>query len=415
MAELKSDFLRILQERGFLYQATHLEELDAKALSGTLVGYTGADPTANSLHVGHLMQVMALRWMQKTGHQPIALVGGGTAKVGDPTDKTESRKMLSVADIDANISGIASAFERLLDFSPGKAILVNNAEWLDKLEFIPFLRDVGSHISVNRMLSFDSVRSRLEREHPLTLLEFNYSVMQAYDFVELNRRYGCTVQMGGSDQWTNMVSGVDLGRRITGNDMFAFTWELLTTSSGQKMGKTAGNAVWLNADRTSPYDFYQYWRNSEDDSVARLLKIFTDLPMDEIGRLAALRGQEVNEAKKVLALEVTTLLHGRGAAEDAAATARSTFEDGAMAAGLPTIEVGKDIFGTTIADLAVLAGLAASKGEARRLIKQGGITINGERPADDLDVVSLKHVQGADDQTIKISAGKKRHVLVHIA
>ncbi len=411
----QSDFMQVMHERGFLYQATHLEELDAKAKAGPIVGYTGADPTANSLHVGHLMQVMALRWLQKTGNTPIALVGGGTTKVGDPTDRADSRGIMSDDEVAANMPGIRSIFERLLDIGPGKGIIVNNADWLEKLEYIPFLRDVGRHVSVNRMLSFDSVRTRLDREQPLTLLEFNYSVMQAYDFVELNRRFGCTLQMGGSDQWTNIVSGVDLGRKVTGAEMFAFTWELLTTASGQKMGKSAGNAVWVNADRTSPYEFYQYWRNVEDSSVVRLLKVFTDLPLDEIARLGALQGQEINEAKKVLALESTTLVHGRAAAEDAAETARSAFEEGALAGGLPTIEVdGIDIMGTTIADLAVLAGLAASKGEARRLIKQGGLTINGKRPAGELDVVDPKHVLGLVDRTIKIGVGKKRIVLVRV-
>ena len=415
MAAFKSDFLNVLQERGFLYQASDLAALDEMAAAGPITGYNGFDATADSLHVGHLLPIMMLRWMQKTGHRPIALMGGGTTKIGDPSDKTEMRRMLSDADIAGNIAKIQTVFDRYLEFGTDKAILVNNAEWLDRLEYLPFLRDVGKHFSINRMLTFDFVRNRLDRDLPLTFLEFNYIILQAYDFVELNRRYGCVLQTGGGDQWGNMVYGVELGRKISGTTLVALTSPLLSTASGLKMGKTAGNAVWLNADRLSPYDFYQFWRNTEDADVGRFLKLFTEMRLDEIARLEALQGSEINEAKKVLALEVTALCHGPDAAGKAAATAREAFEQGAMAEGLPTIEIAaEDLIGLQLAELAVRAGLATSKGEARRLIKQGGLTINDRKPAGEMDVLGPAMIMGLDDKVLKLSAGKKRHVLVRV-
>ena len=409
---MKSDFLRTLQERGFLYQATHLEELDALAAKQAITAYVGFDATADSFHVGNLVQINLMRWMQKTGHNPILLLGGGTTKIGDPSGKDEMRKLRSDEEIDANIDRLKSTFTKFVQFDAtnNAARLVNNAEWLDELKYIPFLRDVGKHFSVNRMLTFDTIKSRLEREQPLSFIEFNYMVLQAYDFAELHRRYECVLQTGGADQWGNIVSGVELGRRLVKGELYGLTTPLITTSSGAKMGKTASGAVWINRDRLSPYEYYQFWRNTEDGDVARFLKLFTELPMDEIARLEKLQGQEINEAKKILALEATTLCHSRSDAEAAAETARAAFEDGAMAEGLPTIErAATDIVGKTIADLVVDAGLAASKGEARRLIKQGGIAVNGERIGDEFAVVEPAHVI---DDIIKLSAGKKRHVLV---
>jgi tyrosyl-tRNA synthetase len=409
----KSEFLRVIMERGFFHQASDLEGLDAQMAKGQITAYNGFDATADSLHIGHLLPIMMLRWLQKTGHRPIALMGGGTTKIGDPTDKTEARPMLSDATISSNIEHIKHVFDRFLTFGPNGAILVDNAEWLDKLEYIPFLRDVGRHFSINRMLTFDSVRLRLEREQSLSLLEFNYMILQSYDFVELYRRYGCTLQTGGSDQWGNMVYGVELGRRAAQADLFVMTAPLLTTASGAKMGKTAGNAVWLNEDRLSPYDYYQYWRNTEDADVGRFLKLFTELPLDEIARLEVLQGAEINEAKKVLALEATALCHGREKAELAAATARETFEQGNSAAGLPTISLAASELagGKLIADLAVAAGLAQSKGEARRLIKQGGLSLNDVVVTDEMQQATAADVL---DGQIKLSAGKKRHVLVKV-
>ena len=415
MAQFKSDLLNVLNERGYLYQATDLEALDELAAKGPITAYNGFDATADSLHVGHLLPIMMLRWLQKTGHRPIALMGGGTTKIGDPSDKNEMRRMLGEDDIASNIAKIQTVFQRYLSFDGDRALLVNNAEWLDRLEYLPFLRDVGRHFSINRMLTFDFVRSRLDRDLPLTFLEFNYIILQAYDFVELNRRFGCVLQTGGGDQWANMVSGVELGRKVAGTSLYALTSPLLSTASGQKMGKTAGNAVWLNADRLSAYDFYQYWRNTEDADVGRFLKLFTELPLDEIARLEALQGSEINEAKKVLALEATVLCHGQENAQQAAATARETFEQGTMAEGLPTIEIGSvGLIGMPIAELAVRAGLASSKGEARRLIKQGGLTVNNVKPAGDLDVLAPETIMGLDDKTLKLSVGKKRHVLVRV-
>src|SRR4051794_17206830 len=341
MTEPRSDFLRIVTERGFLHQCTDLAALDERMSKGVVTAYVGFDATADSLHVGHLLSIMLLRWMQKTGHRPIVLMGGGTTKVGDPSGKDESRQLLDDAAIGRNIAGIRETFTRFLTFGEGPtdAVLANNADWLDALRYIPFLRDVGRHFTINRMLTFDSVRMRLDREQPLTFLEFNYMILQAYDFVELNRRYGCVLQGGGSDQWGNIVNGVELGRRIAGAEMFGLTTPLLTTASGAKMGKTAAGAVWLNPDRLSPYDYWQFWRNTEDGDVGRFLRLFTDLPLDEIVRLEALPGAGINEAKKVLALEAPRRLQGEGAAAGAAEPARRTFEQGGLGEGLPTVAV----------------------------------------------------------------------------
>ncbi len=342
MTKFKSDFLRILSERGFIHQMSDETGLDDLLAKESVTAYIGYDPTASSLHVGHLMQIMMLRWFQQTGHQPISLMGGGTGMVGDPSFKEEARKLMTIETIEENIASIKSCFSHYLDYNNGPkggALMINNAEWLRPLNYLEFLRDVGRHFSVNRMLSFDSVKTRLDREQSLSFLEFNYMILQAYDFVELNQRYGCRLQMGGSDQWGNIINGIDLGHRMGTPQLYALTAPLLTTSSGAKMGKSASGAVWLNADLLPVYDFWQYWRNTEDADVVRFLKLFTILPMDEIARLAALGGSEINEAKKILATEVTTLLHGRDAAEQAAETARKTFEEGALADTLPTVEV----------------------------------------------------------------------------
>ena len=340
MSAYKSDFLRILAERGFIHQVSDAEDLDAKATDGPITAYVGFDATAPSLHIGNLLTIMMLRWLQKSGHRPIALMGGGTSKIGDPSGKDTTRSLLSDAQIESNIASIRNVFSRFLDFGAGTgAVMANNAEWLDQLHYIPFLRDVGRHFTINKMLTFDSVKLRLEREQPLTFLEFNYMILQAYDFVELHKRHGCVLQMGGSDQWGNIVNGIDLGRRLLNVQLFALTTPLLTTSSGSKMGKTETGAVWLNAEMMSPYDYWQFWRNCEDGDVGRLLKLFTELPLEEIARLGRLKGQELNEAKKILATETTALLHGRAAAEQAAETARRTFEEGALAETLPTVEI----------------------------------------------------------------------------
>src|SRR5450432_81774 len=338
MSAYKSDFLNILAERGFIHQLSEPDALDARALTSPITAYIGFDCTAASLHIGSLLPIMMLYWLQQTGHKPVALMGGGTTRVGDPSGKDESRRILTDEQIEQNLTGIRAIFSKFLKFegAGGNAVMANNADWLNKLNYIDFLRDVGRHFSVNRMLAFDSVKMRLERQQELSFLEFNYMVLQAYDFVELNKRHGCVLQMGGSDQWGNIVSGIDLGRRMSNVQLFALTSPLITTGSGAKMGKTAAGAVWLNADLVSPYDYWQYWRNTEDGDVARFLKLFTVLPLDEIARLAVLKGQELNEAKKVLATEATALLHGRDAADAAAETARSTFEEGALAASLPT-------------------------------------------------------------------------------
>lgn len=414
MSAYKSDFLQVLESRGFIHQVSEPDALDALALKGPITGYIGFDCTAASLHVGHLLQIMMLRWMQQTGHRPIALMGGGTTRVGDPSGKDESRKILTTADIANNLEGIRTVFTKFLTFGDGKsdALMLNNDDWLAPLNYIDFLRDVGKHFSVNRMLSFDSVKLRLERQHELSFLEFNYMLLQAYDFVELHKRTGCVLQMGGSDQWGNIVNGIDLGRRMAGAQLFALTSPLLTTSSGAKMGKTAAGALWLNADLVSPYDYWQYWRNTEDADVVRFLKLFTVLPLDEIARLAALQGQDINEAKKILATEATALVHGREAATAAAETARKTFEEGAIAQDLPTLEIPRAELesGTAVLGHFVKAGLVASNGEARRQIKAGGLRVNDVAVTDEKMVLSLKDLTA--EGVIKLSMGRKRHVLL---
>jgi tyrosyl-tRNA synthetase len=411
MSAYKSDFLRILAERGFIHQVSDAEGLDAKAAGGPITAYIGFDATAPSLHIGNLLTIMMLQWLQKTGHRPIALMGGGTSKIGDPSGKDTTRTLLTNVQIDRNIASIRTVFSRFLDFEAG-AIMANNADWLDRLEYIPFLRDVGRHFTINKMLTFDSVKLRLEREQPLTFLEFNYMILQAYDFVELYKRHGCILQMGGSDQWGNIVNGIDLGRRLLNVQLFALTTPLLTTSSGSKMGKTETGAVWLNADAMSPYDYWQFWRNCEDADVGRLLKLFTELPLDEIGRLALLKGQELNEAKKVLATEATALLHGRAAAEQAAETARRTFEEGALAETLPTVEIpsGKLEPALSVLDAALHVGLVSSKSEARRQIKGGGLRVNDVAVGDEKMVLTPRDL--TPEGVIKLSLGRKRHVLL---
>ncbi len=410
MSGLSSDFLRVLTERGFVHQCT-----DTAALAkGPVTAYIGFDATADSLHVGSLVQIMLLRWLQKTGHRPIVLMGGGTTKIGDPSDKDEARQLLTNEKIDQNIAGIRRVFDAYLTFGDGPtdAILANNADWLDTLAYIPLLREVGRHFTINRMLTFDSVRLRLDREQPLTFLEFNYMILQAYDFVELNRRHGCVLQMGGSDQWGNIVNGMELGRRMKDAALFGLTTPLITLASGAKMGKTASGAVWLSPERLSPYAFWQFWRNTEDADVGRFLRLFTELPLDEIARLETLRGAEINEAKKILAFEATRLCHGAGAAEQAAVTARRTFEDGAAAEGLPTVGIPRARLeaGAKLVDLLRETGLVPSNGEARRLIRQGAIRLN------DAPVTDEAATLGADaldaDGAAKLSAGKKKHALV---
>ena len=414
MSHFKSDFLRVLSERGFIHQVSEPEQLDALAASQRVTAYIGYDCTAPSLHVGHLLPTMMLYWMQQTGHRPIALMGGGTTRVGDPSGKDESRQMRTVEEIEANKTSIKQVFSKVLEFGDGAsdAIMVDNADWLLKLGYIDMLRDVGRHFSVNRMLAMDSVRLRLEREQEMSFIEFNYMVCQSYDYVELARRYGTCLQMGGSDQWGNIINGVELGRRMGTHQLYALTTPLLTTSSGEKMGKTANGAVWLNADMFSPWDFWQYWRNSEDADVGRFLRRFTVLPMDEIKRLEALEGAEINEAKKVLANEATALLHGRAAADEAAETARKTFEEGAISDNLPTITVSsaelKD--GVGLLALFVRAGLAGSNGEARRHVQGGAIKLNDVTVTDDKTLVNAGYLN--DDGVIKLSLGKKKHVLV---
>jgi tyrosyl-tRNA synthetase len=414
MSTYKSDFLRVLAERGFIHQVSEPEALDALAARARVTAYIGFDCTAASLHVGSLLPIMMLYWMQQTGHRPIALMGGGTTRVGDPSGKDESRRILTDDDINQNLAGIRAIFSKFLKFGdgPGDAIMANNADWLNKLNYIDFLRDVGRHFSVNRMLSFDSVKLRLDRQQELSFLEFNYMILQAYDFVELYKRTGCVLQMGGSDQWGNIVNGIDLGRRMVNAQLFALTSPLITTSSGAKMGKTAAGAVWLNADLVSPYDYWQFWRNTEDGDVERFLKLFTVLPLNEIARLAALRGQEINEAKKVLATEATTLVHGRDAASQAEETARKTFEEGSLAESLPTIEFPRDNLeaGYGVLSAAARAGLVFSTGEARRQVKSGGLKVNDETVTDEKLVLTAGHV--TPEGVIKLSLGKKRHVLL---
>ena len=409
----KSEFLAALIERGYLHQCSDLEGLDAKARAGELIAYIGFDCTAPSLHVGSLLPIMMLSWLQKTGGKPVPLMGGGTTRVGDPSGKDEARKILSIEAIEENKDGIKRVFSKFLKFGDGKtdAVMPDNAEWLTKLNYIDFLRDVGRHFSVNRMMSMDSVKLRLERDQELSFIEFNYMCLQAYDFVELNKRYGCIAQMGGSDQWGNIVTGIDLGRRMGTPQLYALTSPLLTTASGQKMGKTHSGAIWLEADMCSPWDYWQFWRNAEDADVARFLKLFTFLPMDEIARLAALGGAEINEAKKVLANEATALVHGREAAEQAAETARKTFEEGVAADTLPTVEISAAEMdaGVGVLTAFVQAGLVASTGEARRQIKGGGLRVNDAPVADERGVLRAADLR---DGAIKLSLGKKKHVLL---
>ncbi|MBI5114665.1 MAG: tyrosine--tRNA ligase [Rhodovulum sp.] len=415
MSTYESEFLRVLESRGFIHQVSDAAGLDALAKRGGLVTYVGYDCTAPSLHVGHLITIMMLHWLQQTGNKPIALMGGGTTRVGDPSGRDEQRKLLSYEQIETNKAGIKKVFSKFLTFGdgPGDAVMVDNAEWLTKLNYIEMLRDIGRHFSVNRMLTMDSVRLRLEREQELSFIEFNYMILQSYDFVELARRYGCNMQMGGSDQWGNIVNGLDLGRRMGTHPLYGLTCPLLTTSSGAKMGKTAAGAVWLEADLLSPYDYWQFWRNTEDGDVVSCLKLFTVLPLDEIARLAALGGSEINEAKKILATEATALVHGREAAEQAAETARKTFEEGALADTLPTVTVPRAELEAGLGVLTAFAektGLVASNGEARRQVKAGGLKVN------DATVTDEKATLGLNDLTaegvIKLSLGKKKHVLV---
>ena len=407
--QFQSQFLRTFVERGAYYDCSGPGELDAMFAKERVTTYIGFDCTADSLHIGSLVQLMTLRRLQQAGHKPILLMGGGTTKAGDPSGKDETRQLLTNEQIEANKQSILSGVKHLLKFGdgPSDAVLVDNAEWLDKIEWIPFLREVGRHFSVNRMLSMESVKIRLEREQPLSFLEFNYSIMQAYDFVELYKRYGCRLQSSGSDQWGNVVSGIDLGHRLANVQLYGLTTPLITTASGAKMGKTAAGAVWLNAGRVSPYDYWQFWRNTEDGDVGRFLRLFTDMPLDEIARLEALQGAELNEAKKILATEATAILHGRDAAEKAAGTARQAFEQGGMAEGLPTITAALP---DGILNLAVAAGLAASNSEARKLITNNGLKLNDQPVSDPKLVVDASAL--TSDGVLKLSSGKKKHVLV---
>jgi tyrosyl-tRNA synthetase len=410
----RSAFLAAAEERGFVHQLTDRDALDAQLAQGPLTAYIGFDCTADSLHVGSLLQIMLLRLWQKTGNKPIVLMGGGTTKVGDPSGKDESRKLLTDVEIDANMAGIRHVFDKFLTFGDGKtdAVMTNNALWLDTLSYIPFLRDFGQHFSVNRMLSQDSVKLRLDREQPLSFLEFNYMVLQAYDFAELNRRHRCTVQMGGSDQWGNIVTGVELGRRVDGSALFGVTSPLITTAAGAKMGKTAAGAVWLNAERLSPYDYWQFWRNTEDADVGRFLKLFTELPLDEIARLEQLAGSDINEAKIVLANEATALCHGREAAAAAAETARRVFAEGGIGEDLPVIEVPRAQLeqGQAAINLFHQAKLAASVGEVRRLFRGNGARINDQPVNDEKRLLTVADLNS--DGVIKLSAGRKRHALI---
>ena len=411
-----SDFLKVMTERGFIHQCSDLAGVDKAAAEGRVVAYVGYDCTAPSLHIGHLLSIMMLHWLQATGAgKPIALMGGGTTRVGDPSGKDETRVLRTVEEIDANKHAIKGVFSKFLKFGDGKsdAVMVDNAEWLAPLNYIEFLRDVGRHFSVNRMLTMDSAKMRLEREQELSFIEFNYMLLQAYDFVELSRRYGCNMQMGGSDQWGNIVTGIDLGRRMgVKHPLFALTCPLLTTASGAKMGKTASGAVWLNEAQLSAYDYWQFWRNTEDADVERFLKLFTLLPMPEIARLAALQGAEINDAKKVLATEATALVHGRDKAEAAAETAKKTFEQGTLAADLPTIEIAASELDAGVGVLAafVKAGLVASNSEARRQVQGGGLKVNDAAVTSDKAVVRSGDV--TSDGVIKLSLGKKKHVLL---
>jgi tyrosyl-tRNA synthetase len=414
MSGFKSDFLRTLSERGFIHQISDETGLDDLLAKETVTAYIGYDPTASSLHAGSLIQIMMLHWFQKTGHRPISLMGGGTGMVGDPSFKEESRQLMTVDIIENNIASIKRVFSNYLDYNdqPTGAMMINNADWLRSLNYLEFLRDVGRHFSVNRMLSFDSVKTRLDREQSLSFLEFNYMILQAYDFVELNKRTGCRLQMGGSDQWGNIVNGIDLGHRMGTPQLYALTSPLLTTSSGAKMGKSANGAVWLNPDMLSAYDFWQYWRNTEDADVSRFLKLYTTLPMEEIAKLSALAGSEINEVKKILATEITAMLHGRAAAEEAAETARKTFEEGALADNLPSIEISRSELESGIGILAlfVKAGFASSNGEARRHVQGGAVRVNDQQISDEKKMIGTGEVTA--DGVIKLSMGKKKHLLV---
>jgi len=398
-----SDLLRLLDERGYIHQVTDAEGLDSLAASQVVPGYIGFDATAPSLHVGNLVSIMLLRRLQQAGHKPIVVMGGGTTKIGDPSGKDESRKMLTEEAIAGNIASIRRCFERFLTFgdAPTDAILVNNADWLDALDYIPFLRDVGPHFTINRMLTFDSVKLRLEREQPLTFLEFNYMILQAYDFLELSKRVGCRLQLGGSDQWGNIVNGIELTRRIEGTQLYGVTTPLITTADGAKMGKTAAGAVWLNAEQLAPYDYWQFWRNAHDQDVGRFLRLFTDLPLDEIARLEALAGSEINTAKKILADEATALAHGKAAAEAAGETARKTFEEGTAGESLPTLKIDAPLL---LTEALVRLGLVASRNEARRLLQQGGAKVDGEKVETDITI--------RPGGEVRLSAGKKKHGLV---
>ncbi|WP_283966216.1 tyrosine--tRNA ligase [Tritonibacter sp. AK171] len=408
----KSDFIAIMMERGFLADCTDYQGLDEALVSGTQTAYIGYDATAKSLHVGHLLNIMMLRWLQKTGHRPITLMGGGTTKVGDPSFRSDERPLLGPEQIDANIAGMQKVFAKYLDYGETGAMMLNNAEWLDGLNYLEFLRDIGRHFSVNRMLSFESVKSRLDREQSLSFLEFNYMILQAYDFLELNRRYGCVLQMGGSDQWGNIVNGIDLTRRVLDHEIFGLTSPLLTTSDGRKMGKSQGGAIWLNDEMLSPYEFWQFWRNTTDADVGRFLKLYTELPVEECDRLGALQGSEINEGKIILANEVTTLLHGAEAAKAAEATAREVFEKGGVGDDLPTLSLSAAELGDgmSIVQIIVKSGLAKSGKEAKRLISENGARLD-DAPLTD---AGLMIDAAALASPIKLSAGKKRHALVQL-
>ncbi len=411
MTKYKSDFLNVMVERGHLHQCTDLEALDAAACKGVISGYIGFDATADSLHIGNMAGIMMLRRLQQTGHRPVTLMGGATTKIGDPSGKDSQRKMLTDEQIASNIAGIKKCFSKYLTYGDGPrdAIMVNNADWLGQKGYVDFLREVGPHFTINRMMSFDSVRLRLEREQPLTFLEFNYMIMQGYDFVELQARHGITLQMGGSDQWGNIVNGVELGRRMKNLELFGLTTPLMTTASGEKMGKSAGNAMWLNEEKLPAYDYYQYWRNTEDADVIRFLKIFTDMPLDEIAKLAQLKDSEINEAKKILAFETTKMCHGEAAAQKAADTARATFEGGGIGGDLPTFAMTAETHNVT--DVLVSLGFAASKGEAKRLIEQGGVKLNDKIVGEITATITSADL---DAGQARISAGKKKHGVIKV-
>lgn len=416
MSEYTSSFLRVMSERNFIHQVTDWKSLDALLSEKNMVAYIGFDCTADSLHVGSLVQIMMLRYFQKCGHRPIVLMGGGTTKVGDPSGKDDARQLLNENEIEKNKQGIKTVFEKYLNFGdgPSDAIMCDNDEWLSGLEYVQFLRDYGRHFSVNRMLSFDSVKLRLDREQPLSFLEFNYMILQAYDFLELSRRFDCSLQMGGSDQWGNIVNGVELARRIDQKSVFGLTTPLVTTASGAKMGKSAQGAIWLNSDRLSPYDFWQYWRNTEDEDVGRFLKLFTELPLDEIARLSGLKGNELNEAKKILANEVTQLCHGRDAANSVAESARKTFEEGSIGQDLPFIIINKNDLedGVWVIEAMRKLALIQSNGEGRRLIANGGVRVNDTVISDPEKQLNVSDITISG--MIKLSAGKKRHALVKL-